>query len=211
MPIRLLRCRHDPINYAWGWCHPPFLLNTFKHFGSIRNLNPPTEGIRVTHRSEARGQSASDRRPATFASSVQRPEHQSPEPSTLDKHMGCGMVRPDDIDGTQLYLTLHPKLARRLAHHGPHVDRPASLGKQASMRVGAIVQQDCDRVAGGQTRGPCEHRGTGMDARHTRAGYTHDVADRKRPEALIQQGPGMPGSHRQLHRRSDHRHTAKPT
>jgi hypothetical protein len=122
-------------------------------FKSFKIRLPPDHeyrGARVTsQRSEASGQRASGQHPATFASSGQRPEHQSPEPSTLVKQIGCGMVQ---WDGTRLIYESHPKLALRLAHAGPHA-AIATLGQGAIMRARAIVQQ----VYHGLTEDPRPH------------------------------------------------------
>jgi hypothetical protein len=92
------------------------------------------------NRPEARGQRASDHSPATSASSGERPEHQSPEPSTLATHIGCGMVRRNGTQRTQQSI---PKLVLRRAHHGLHA-APQPPWEVGVMRARAITHhRDC--------------------------------------------------------------------
>jgi hypothetical protein len=83
--------------------------------------------------SEARGQRASDQHPATSASSGQRPEHQSPEPSTFLQPRS-GMVQ-----GTQPITRITPKLAT--ASRPPRATRSRNclLGEGAPMRARGIT------------------------------------------------------------------------
>ena len=91
--------------------------------------------------SEARGQRASDQHPATSASSGQRPEHQSPEPSALATQIGYGMVR---LNGTRFIQQLHPELATASRPSWATRSRDCLLGKGAVMQARLITQyRDC--------------------------------------------------------------------
>jgi hypothetical protein len=98
-------------------------------------------GFKQFKRSEASGQSASDHSPATGASRGARPEHQSPEPSTLVQPRS-GMVH-----GTRFNLSTRPKLATASRPSRATRSRNCLLGEGAPMRASAIEQHRDDRLA----------------------------------------------------------------
>ena len=110
MPTRFLSCAA-----ANSGC-----ILSFKLFNAI--FRQAISGGRCVklRRSEARGQRASDQHPATSASSGQRPEHQSPQPSTLVEPIGCGMVPRDAMHRRQPYRDCELAEDPRLPSHNNH-------------------------------------------------------------------------------------------
>jgi hypothetical protein len=105
-------------------------------------------------RSEARGQRASGQHPATFASSGQRPEHESPEPSTLVRQIGCGMVQRDAMNGTQLRQLRNHRLTGApggpMMHRGPGM--PGSCTQRYSRRSTATQRSRLGSPTGDSSR-----------------------------------------------------------
>jgi hypothetical protein len=168
MPTSLLTCRPDT--------HAHYLLNTIKPRGTF--------GYKSIRWLEVRGQRASDQHPATFASSGQRPEHQSPEPRALVKQTRYGMVQGYGMDWTRFVAGSHPEHARRLAHDGPHA-AIASLGAEATMRARVITQyRDCGLV----------------EYRRPHSQYHNSRAERKPVSLYVCRETGIDAQCRQLYK-----------